>query len=191
MPTDTQAPPIRALFAKRLKALRVPRGFTTARSFASALDIDENRYTRYERAEVEPDLSLLVKICTLLSITPNDLLDTSPGQPLIPGFGDEAATPIHTTPDRSRASQARGLKSALAWRMAEEVAKLDEAELHHPFEKVGRVSKLYAEIDADPFSYIAGIANDPRCAALDPAAAAHLAKLAEALIAAAQDAILG
>ena len=60
--------------SKRLKSLRQARGFKTARSFASKLDIHENRYTRYERAEVEPDLELLVKFCSILQITPNDLL---------------------------------------------------------------------------------------------------------------------
>ena len=64
----------RTIFARRLRELRVPRGFRTARSLATALGIDENRYTRYERAEVEPDLGLLMKICEVLALTPNDLL---------------------------------------------------------------------------------------------------------------------
>lgn len=63
-------------FANHLKELRVARGFRTARSLARALMIDENRYTRYERAEVEPDLSLIRRICQALSVTPNDLLGT-------------------------------------------------------------------------------------------------------------------
>jgi len=36
--------------------------------------IEENRYTRYERAEVEPSLTVLLKICETLGVTPNDLL---------------------------------------------------------------------------------------------------------------------
>lgn len=73
-----QATPSRTIFARRLRELRVPRGFRTARSLASALGIDENRYTRYERAEVEPDLGLLMKICETLALTPNDLLIDTP-----------------------------------------------------------------------------------------------------------------
>jgi transcriptional regulator with XRE-family HTH domain len=63
-------------FARRLRELRVPRGFKTARSLARALEIDENRYTRYERAEVEPDLALIRRICETLRVTPNELLGT-------------------------------------------------------------------------------------------------------------------
>lgn len=67
-------PAARGDFARRLRALRVPRGFATARAFALALGIDENRYTRYERAEVEPDLALIRHICEVLGVTPNELL---------------------------------------------------------------------------------------------------------------------
>jgi transcriptional regulator with XRE-family HTH domain len=38
------------------------------------LGIEENRYTRYERAEVEPSLTLIHKICVTLQVSPNDLL---------------------------------------------------------------------------------------------------------------------
>ncbi len=193
---DTQAPQIRAIFAKRLKALRIPRGFSTARSFANALDIDENRYTRYERAEVEPDLSLLVKMCSLLSVTPNDLLDTSASR-AIPGFAENPSrTPILEISSNGRAGNGHDmnssavLKSALAWRMAEEVAKLDRQLLQSPIDKMSRVSKLFAEIDADPFLYVANIARDPRIAAMDTMAAAQFAELAEALIASAKGAVL-
>ena len=67
-------PQARLDFAQRLRELRVPRGFRTARSLARTLDIDENRYTRYERAEVEPDLALIRRMCQVLAITPSELL---------------------------------------------------------------------------------------------------------------------
>jgi transcriptional regulator with XRE-family HTH domain len=70
-------PDARMHFAGRLRALRIPRGFRTARSLARALGIDENRYTRYERAEVEPDLALIRRICEVLAVSPNDLLGPS------------------------------------------------------------------------------------------------------------------
>jgi transcriptional regulator with XRE-family HTH domain len=74
---DSAAPPpkARARFASQLRRLRVQKGFTTARQFAGAIGIDENRYTRYERAEVEPSLTVLLKICETLGATPNDLLN--------------------------------------------------------------------------------------------------------------------
>ena len=65
----TLAPPVRAAFAKR----RVEGGYARARRFAHALGIDENRYTRYERAEAEPDLTLIYKICETLRVTPDEL----------------------------------------------------------------------------------------------------------------------
>jgi transcriptional regulator with XRE-family HTH domain len=67
--------PVRLEFAKRLRRLRTEKGFPKARLFAKRLGIEENRYTRYERAEVEPNLTLICRICQTLGITPNDLLD--------------------------------------------------------------------------------------------------------------------
>jgi len=58
--------------------LRVQKGFATARQFALALGIEENRYTRYERAEVEPSLTVLLKICETLRVSPNELLGFDP-----------------------------------------------------------------------------------------------------------------
>jgi transcriptional regulator with XRE-family HTH domain len=69
------APEVRLQFAKRLKQLRTEKGFLRARTFANALGIHENRYTRYERAEVEPNLTLIHKICGTLRVLPNDLFD--------------------------------------------------------------------------------------------------------------------
>jgi transcriptional regulator with XRE-family HTH domain len=61
-------------FASQLRHLRAQKGFATARSFAQALGIEENRYTRYERGEVEPNLALLDKMCVTLGVSPNELL---------------------------------------------------------------------------------------------------------------------
>lgn len=75
--TSPERSQARLEFSKHLKEARLARGFRTARSLAKALSIDENRYTRYERAEVEPDLSLIRRICEALNITPNELLGTA------------------------------------------------------------------------------------------------------------------
>ena len=98
------APPIRADFARRLKDLR-GQHFSTARSFAQALEIDENRYTRYERAEVEPDLTLIAKICALLSVTPDELFGFhSTRGPATLGFAESATLP--PSPPRTRRKRA-------------------------------------------------------------------------------------
>jgi transcriptional regulator with XRE-family HTH domain len=66
-------PVVRVTFAKRLKQQREKGGYARARAFAEAIGVEENRYTRYERAETEPDLTLIQKICETLRITPNEL----------------------------------------------------------------------------------------------------------------------
>lgn len=69
-----KAPAARVAFAKRLRAYRELAGFRTAKEFADRIGKEENTYTRYERAETEPDISTLMLICLTLDITPNDLL---------------------------------------------------------------------------------------------------------------------
>jgi hypothetical protein len=61
-------------FSQRLRMLRVAGGFDTAREFFRALQIQEDRYTRWERAETEPDICHLLRICQVLRIDPNELL---------------------------------------------------------------------------------------------------------------------
>ena len=69
------APPeFRLKFGKRLQAARLAAGFATVRSFAERLGVDEIRYWRYERGETEPHFELLVKLCAVLKVTPNELL---------------------------------------------------------------------------------------------------------------------
>jgi transcriptional regulator with XRE-family HTH domain len=74
---NASAPDARRLFAARLRQLRAESGFPTARQLATALVIEENRYTRYERAEVEPSLTLIRRICETLRVSPNELLGYS------------------------------------------------------------------------------------------------------------------
>ena len=64
--------------------MRKSAGFESARAFAKRLGIDENRYKRYERAEVEPNLDLLVKISRELSVSIDTLVGLEPEQALKP-----------------------------------------------------------------------------------------------------------
>jgi len=83
------APTVRLQFAARLKEVRTSRGFRSARMFARALGVEENRYTRYERAEVEPSFTLLDKMCRLLATTPNDLLGFAASTLADPAMGED------------------------------------------------------------------------------------------------------
>src|SRR5262245_31138787 len=115
----TLAPEVRSQFAKRLKTMRAQGGFERARYFAKALGIEENRYTRYERAEVEPSLTLIHKMCDVLSVTPNELLGFQEHRsaPLPGGLGEEGAE------YGGRADMTPGRHvELLAWRLASEVA---------------------------------------------------------------------
>ena len=89
--TKTLAPEVRSQFAKRLKDTRVQSGFPRARYFAKSLGIEENRYTRYERAEVEPSLTLIHKMCETLRVSPNELMGFAEyaGPAAIPAFAEE------------------------------------------------------------------------------------------------------
>jgi len=61
-------------FGRRLRELRKKRGFPTARAFADLLAIEENTLTRWERGETEPGFEMLLRICQVLGVTPNELL---------------------------------------------------------------------------------------------------------------------
>jgi DNA-binding XRE family transcriptional regulator len=66
-------PPVRVAVSRRLRARRIAAGFDTARAFAQALGVKEDCYTRWERAETEPDFTHIMRICQVLKVTINDL----------------------------------------------------------------------------------------------------------------------
>ena len=175
---------VRARFAQRLRAIRIPRGFKTARSFAEALEIDENRYTRYERAEVEPDLQLLMKICSLLGATPNDLLCDTIGAPPIDfrsesayGFADQAgpgykANVVYSlAPQQSSVPMQPGgppsslgeARKAIGFQLAELMVTIDakaagnEPRDMKPLEKLRRTVPIASRIEADAFQFISDL----------------------------------
>lgn len=166
----------RTRFAQRLRAIRIPRGYKTARSFAEALDIDENRYTRYERAEVEPDLQLLMRMCGLLGATPNDLLCDLIGAPPVDidmpyGFSDRAGSGYQAAaqPQQSApltaviADRMAEARKAADWEMATLIAMLEaKASGLNPdnlpeLERLRRIGPIHARIDADPFQFLRGL----------------------------------
>lgn len=60
-------------FSKKLKAARQAAGYETAKEFAAALGVEENRYRHWERGTAQPDLTLLTRITKLLRVEMNDL----------------------------------------------------------------------------------------------------------------------
>lgn len=176
---------VRARFAQRLRAVRIPRGYKTARSFAEALDIDENRYTRYERAEVEPDLQLLMRICTLLGATPNDLLCDLIGSPRLdvetpygfadrPGFAYQSTTsddglpaarlePAGSARSHAGTDSITGARKAIGFELAAIIATIEARaasgtnEDIPTFEKLHRIGPIAARIEKDAFQFLADL----------------------------------
>lgn len=180
--TSTLAPHVRSQFAKRLKIIRAQKGFHRARYFASRLGIEENRYTRYERAEVEPSLTLIHKMCETLNVTPNELLGFGPsGQQAVgaqAGFadpsGDEAGQQGADGPDEA---------SMRAWALASEAAALRRSASKADDDPLGAVREtglLYRGLQSEPFEAVAKLVDDPVFKSIGPAQKARLADLIRA-----------
>lgn len=207
-PTKAITEAVRERFARQLRALRIPRGFKTARSFALALGIDENRYTRYERAEVEPDLSLIQRICETLRVTPNDLLNLhdEPATRYSSGFADladQVYAPPNTkarephsepsvnaslaTPDLSKSigdDQKATRRRVLAWQLAARLASLAAGQETAPLKVT---SSYFAAIEADPFGFAMRLPNDAALARADGAEQQRIAGMVDALVSAVED----
>ena len=194
---NTPRPNARLEFAVRLRELRAIKGFRTARSLARALDIDENRYTRYERAEVEPDLDLLMRICQVLGVTPNELL--SADKLLPPSGTDRLRSPLAETgaafsgADDADRQAALHLQS-IGWDLCVFVTELRQAQetgavrgepgAAPPLAFLQAVTGLQHELDRQPFAFIHQIVRDPALAGAPPEKAQKLKALINRLTAA-------
>ena len=161
--TTTSRSEARAFFAERLRTLRIPRGFRTARSFAKALDIDENRYTRYERAEVEPDLSLIRRICVMLGVSPNELLGL-PNGANCRAFDN---APIGSYDEPSTARSMNVSLPMIAWAISGLIANAryrrqsdSEINLACPEEFLREAGSIYASILKSPNQTVEALAKD-------------------------------
>ena len=70
----------RRAFASNLKQRRLAAGYLRAAPFAAAVGLEEHRYLRYERAEVEPSLALIHRLSEVLNTTPGELLGAAPSR---------------------------------------------------------------------------------------------------------------
>jgi transcriptional regulator with XRE-family HTH domain len=172
----TLAPEVRSQFAKRLKTMRMQSGFQRARYFAKSLGIEENRYTRYERAEVEPSLTLIHKICEVLRVSPNELLGFPEQRPNL-GFAEPPAEfELPRNPSERQVE-------LLAWRLASEVVAVRSAHRSgagDPLAAPRETGKLYQLLLKDPFNTIADIVSGEALKGLDAERKAELARLVEA-----------
>jgi transcriptional regulator with XRE-family HTH domain len=163
---EAGTPPARVEFAQRLRALRVPRGFHTARSLARALGIDENRYTRYERAEVEPDLSMIRRICEILRVTPDALLGDGRQS-----ASDSASPARQAPPDGTRSSPppVTDLQTS-AWMLAEAATDLlgpNGSSAPTPLMPVTETCKTYKALVERPFETISDLLAHPDLSKVD------------------------
>lgn len=173
MPTDSKdggdgTPQVRRNFARRLRELRVLSGYKTARSLARTIGIDENRYTRYERAEVEPDLTLLTVLAATLRTTPNDLLGVGNG---LAGFQDGGEQPVISREIDLAARASRSDKAkAICWSLATAIADAvghacgghsRTAPAHGSSPRLQEVSAVYQQLTDDPFGALSTIVNEP------------------------------
>ena len=176
------APEVRSQFAQRLKEMRVQSGFLRARYFAKSLGIEENRYTRYERAEVEPSLTLIHKMCETLRVSPNELLGfAETGGLSVPGLAE--GSPREGGTDEDSRTRQLGL---LAWRLASETVAVRKKHRTtakasaDPLATTRETAKLFQLLQNDPFGTVADIAADDALKNLDSERKADLADLIEA-----------
>lgn len=182
----------REFFSSRLKTVRKAAGFKSARALAKVLGIDENRYTRYERAEVEPNLQLIVKICNLLETSPNELLGfagrssatdpigptTSVSGVFAPGFAEPAAQQYSR--EHESAGRPNLLADAAYWRLAQFLSTLELTgpdQNGGPFRSIERTSFYFREIQADPFGFAARVVDEPTVSSSSEADRRELAEL--------------
>lgn len=176
------APDVRWQFAKRLKDLRVQNGFLRARYFANSLGIEENRYTRYERAEVEPNLSLIHKMCETLRVSPNELLGFA--EYAGPGPAGFAEAPPHENAG-SEDALARH-RDLLAWRLASEAVAIrgkhraGAKASNDPLAATRETGRLFQKLQTDPFGTVADIVAGDALKDLDDERKSEVAELIQA-----------
>ena len=74
---------MRRLFAERLRAARITRGFEHQKDLADKLGIEHERYRMWERGDREPDITYLVRISEELKISLDWLLLGKPEAPVL------------------------------------------------------------------------------------------------------------
>ena len=158
------------------------RGFRTARSLAGALEIDENRYTRYERAEVEPDIGLIQRICEILGLSPNELFGVGNEVPSTRGFAEAGTGYSGPGHDDGRDGRARA-----TWMLACAVAELQfkardaQSGGQPPLARLQQAARLFTDLERRPYAAVSEILLLPAVAGAPAQQAQHIGKLVEEL----------
>jgi transcriptional regulator with XRE-family HTH domain len=149
------------------------------------LGIEENRYTRYERAEVEPSLTLLHRMCEILRVSPNALMGFAGYEGAeaadIPAFAEDP--PGENADSEDSATRHRDL---LAWRLASEAVAVHGKQRAKakssgdPLAVTREVGRLFQKLQNDPFSTVAEIVADDALKGLGSDRKAELAELVDA-----------
>lgn len=155
---------------------------------AADLGIDENRYTRYERAEVEPDLTLIAQMCTLLEVDAGELLGmTKLGATAGPvgGLADSAQSPFVAQAGAGPDALAR--REAL-WAFALMVADIEERLIAQQRDRtadepaaIKRAAAHFEALTQDPFGATATLVRQLDFQRLTPQEREQVAKAARSL----------
>lgn len=163
-------------FAGRLRRLRQERGFAAARHFAQALGIPENRYTRYERGDSEPDLEDLYLFFEHLPASPNELFGVEGGKPTLkqpPGFASGPQEPLTLTPDAPHGSISpldeqprRSDADAAAWTLATTVIRHKRPDKtathdHLTLAELRETGMLFKVLCNDPYETVTRLVTTP------------------------------
>jgi transcriptional regulator with XRE-family HTH domain len=180
----------RDTFANRLRIMRKERGFKTAKSFAEALGVDQNTYTRYERGEVEPNIGLLERIWDLLQLPSNGLIGhgkdaghSSLAMRLRDGAiaanqsasgrfafglsdgGDPARYVVDMADAAPQSKTQLGRQNALAWRIAQQLAHLGvgtppDVKKGEPSATMRATADMYQMLTTNPFEAVSVVSRD-------------------------------
>jgi transcriptional regulator with XRE-family HTH domain len=175
----------RLIFAERLRSVRKARGFRTAKSFAAEMDIDQNTYTRYERGEVEPNLSVIERMWSALGLTGNELFGSMAGP--ISGAAESRARGVTALCDPGLVDGFAGstASTAAAWRLAEAWAetRAGNASAGDPLQRLVEVSRVYQDLADDPYGAVGRLLARPEIARFKPAQREVMATLITAFTA--------
>lgn len=165
----------REKFATTLRNLRQERGFAKARHFAQALGIPENRYTRYERGDSEPDLDDIYQFLEKLPASPNELFGFE-GVPTAPGFASGPQAPLTRSVDDDSGGVGQTSQlpinteaaDAAAWRLAATIVSHRSGERqqtgikpHFTLAELREIGRLFTALRSDPYDTLARLVTEP------------------------------
>jgi transcriptional regulator with XRE-family HTH domain len=188
-PTDTNETEAKEL-GRRLRQLRIRRGFRKARHLAAALKVNENTYYRYERGLNVPSLRMLKLICETMDVSICDLLPYNcgsnasgtriqVGSPRALGAMQEDLQQTYEPrvewlmrsragPDEPPASDFLFLSCSMsAWAVAEIAAELrwpTTGGNAHSVSSLATCAAVYLSLKRDPFGTIARLLEELKAA---------------------------